>query len=91
MPLADNSQTQRIRHRRARALASFRLLSPRAREEGTSGTVTEASVRSARALGQLAYTVQTPGGAKSTELPCLCAVGDVPPGGGPPGGGPPPL
>ena len=77
MPPADNSHTQRIRQRRAQALASFRFLSPRAREEGTGGTATDESVRSARAVGQLAYTVQSAGGAKSTVLPCECA--SVPP------------
>lgn len=90
MPPADNSQTERIRYRRARALASFRLLSPRAREEGVGGIGMEDSVRSARVLGQRAYTLQYSGGvvngsAKSTTLPCLCA--DVVTGGGGNGGG----
>lgn len=90
MPPADNSHTQRIRQRRAQALASFRFLSPRAREEGTGGTATDESVRSARAVGQLAYTVQYTGGvvgglSKSTELPCACAL--VASGGGGLGGG----
>jgi hypothetical protein len=78
MPPADNSQTQRIRHRRDRALASFRLLSATSREEGPGGVGTEESVRSARAVGQLAYTIQLPGvvagSSKSTTLPCLCAA-----------------
>jgi hypothetical protein len=79
MPSADNSQTQRIRQRRAQALATFRFLSPRAREEGTGGTATDESVRSARAIGELAYTVQYSGGvvdglSKNTQLPCTCTV-----------------
>jgi hypothetical protein len=97
MSSADNSHTQRIRHRRAQALAAFRFLSPRAREEGTGGTATDESVRSARAVGQLAYTVQYTGGvvgglSKSTELPCACSVvtsgsGGLGGGGGGDGGG----
>ena len=76
MPTADNSQTQRARFLRTRALASFRFTSPKQREEGPSSTGTDDSVRIARSLGQRAYNVQLPGvvagSSKSTTLPCLC-------------------
>ena len=74
MPIADNSQGQRIRQHRSRALAAYRYSSPTKREGGPNSVGTEDSVRSARALGQLAYTAQLPGVvaglSKSTELPC---------------------
>ena len=81
MPSADNSNTEKIRNRRSRTLAAFRRLnSGSTREEGPAGRGTEDSVRSARALGQLAYTVQLPGvvngSNQSTQLPC-CPIGPL--------------
>jgi len=74
MPVADNSRTEKLRHLRSRTLAIFRREASRAREEGPGGLGTEESVRSSRAQGQNAYTVQLAGvvngSARITQLPC---------------------
>lgn len=78
MPIADNSRTEKLRHLRSRTLANFRRQSSRAREEGPGGVGTEDEVRSSRAQGQLAYTVQlvgvVNGSSTSKELPCCPVV-----------------
>ena len=82
MPVANNSHTEKLKVLRERTLAGFRFASPKAREEGPGGVGTEESVRSSRAQGQLAYTVQLAGvvngSATSTSVPCYCS--DIPEG-----------
>ena len=79
---SDNSHTERIRRMRERTLASWRraaLVSAAttgfyAPEQGAPPSGVDDSTRSARALGQKAYTIQLPGvlngSSTRTIVPC---------------------
>ena len=72
MPTADNSQSERTRLIRCRALAAFRGANPTVREQGPGGGVVDASTVVARRLGQTPYVTQPPEAAPVTVDGCGC-------------------
>lgn len=73
MPTADNSQSERTRMIRCRALAAFRGANPYVAEQGPRGGVVDASTVVARHVGQITQIIQPPEAAPVTVAGCGCS------------------
>jgi hypothetical protein len=73
MVLADMSQTELTRRKKARALAAFRASNPTTPEQGPGGQTAAESLRVDRQRGQRAYTTYGGGMTPITVAPC-CSV-----------------
>jgi hypothetical protein len=79
MVLADMSQTELTRRKKARTLAAFRNAKPTPPELGPGWQTTDGSLLTERKLGQRSYTMYG-GGLTLIEVPGCCAAPAADPG-----------